>query len=356
MKKRKWMSAIVSSVLLAGIVTAVPVDALYMVTTDASVPSSYEAFDDKGTLDFETSNGYYQAYRSKYDHSRLLVYCNYQCNIMEVEVPVAAESDYNEIAEKYADLIETFDVCKQELYDDVLTITMYDTMDEDGNKIKDPSLVKSKQSAVRKMCQELITAGTVTAASYCPYLAEVRLGDYANSMTVYNIPETEIDAVTELVQQFSESATVSWYGNTGIAEHYAINNVENVDVAFDMIDAFSETYEDVRAVPLATFTVSNETNCAETIDLLSAPMIPYGDIDGDGNVSVEDAVSVLSYYARQAAGLENVKILQESDQSSDEETAYLSADVNGDGEVTVEDAVEILTYYAKQSAGLDATW
>ena len=31
-------------------------------------------------------------------------------------------------------------------------------------------------------------------------------------------------------------------------------------------------------------------------------------------------------------------------------------DVNDDGEITVEDAVAILTYYAKKAAGQDATW
>jgi len=34
----------------------------------------------------------------------------------------------------------------------------------------------------------------------------------------------------------------------------------------------------------------------------------------------------------------------------------LAADVDGDGQITVEDAVAILTYYAKKSAGLDAAW
>lgn len=79
-----------------------------------------------------------------------------------------------------------------------------------------------------------------------------------------------------------------------------------------------------------------------------------GDVDGDGNVSVEDAVAVLTYYARQSAGLE-AKLLQ-ANVATVEETAFLAADVDGDGQITVEDAVAILTYYAKQSAGLDAAW
>lgn len=64
-----------------------------------------------------------------------------------------------------------------------------------------------------------------------------------------------------------------------------------------------------------------------------------GDPDGDGKVSVEDAVMVLTYYAKRSAGL-----LAEID--------LYAADVNEDGVIGVEDAVGILTYYAKASAGL----
>ncbi len=77
-----------------------------------------------------------------------------------------------------------------------------------------------------------------------------------------------------------------------------------------------------------------------------------GDIDSDGTVSVEDAVSTLTYYAQQSAGLE-ANLTQAADT---EESAFLAADVDGDGQITVEDAVAILTYYAKKSAGLDTAW
>ena len=73
-----------------------------------------------------------------------------------------------------------------------------------------------------------------------------------------------------------------------------------------------------------------------------------GDVDGDAMISVEDAVLVLTYYARQSAGLQ-----------PDTEAVFFhiqNGDVDGNGVISVEDAVSILTYYAKQSAGLSPDW
>lgn len=76
--------------------------------------------------------------------------------------------------------------------------------------------------------------------------------------------------------------------------------------------------------------------------------IEKGDVDGDQTISVNDAVVLLTYYAKKAAG---------QDVSQDEIFQnILVGDVNDDGEITVEDAVTILTYYAKKAAGQDATW
>ena len=69
----------------------------------------------------------------------------------------------------------------------------------------------------------------------------------------------------------------------------------------------------------------------------------YGDVDEDGNVMVEDAVLILTAYARSSAGLQS--------QLSDRQK--IAADYNQDGSIQVEDAVSVLTYYARRSAGLE---
>lgn len=72
-----------------------------------------------------------------------------------------------------------------------------------------------------------------------------------------------------------------------------------------------------------------------------------GDFDGNDSVDVDDAVSVLTFYAKKAAGVA-------VDDLSDEQ--FNAADIDTDGSITVQDAVYILTYYAQTSAGLEPSW
>lgn len=72
-----------------------------------------------------------------------------------------------------------------------------------------------------------------------------------------------------------------------------------------------------------------------------------GDFDGNDSIDVDDAVSVLTFYAKKAAGVA-------VDDLSDEQ--FNAADIDADGSITVQDAVYILTYYAQTSAGLEPSW
>ncbi len=88
-----------------------------------------------------------------------------------------------------------------------------------------------------------------------------------------------------------------------------------------------------------------ETTVETTEIVLEGPddtTISLGDLDGDGTVGVEDAVFVLTIYARQSAGLEMNLSPQQ----------FFCADCDHDTKISVEDAVLILEYYAKRSAGL----
>ena len=75
-------------------------------------------------------------------------------------------------------------------------------------------------------------------------------------------------------------------------------------------------------------------------------MDDMGDMNEDQEVSVLDAVEILTIYAKSAAG----------QSSSVTERKRFVADVNYDDQITVEDAVYVLTYYAKTAAGLSPSW
>ena len=78
----------------------------------------------------------------------------------------------------------------------------------------------------------------------------------------------------------------------------------------------------------------------------------YGDVDGNGIVDVSDAVAVLTYYAKRAAGLEPIF----GETPEENEAIFALADVDQDGIITVQDAVYILTYYAQKASGMQPTW
>lgn len=79
-----------------------------------------------------------------------------------------------------------------------------------------------------------------------------------------------------------------------------------------------------------------------SVDFLDEMAYGNGDIDGDANVTVSDAVATLSYYAATAAGqLPSFTELQKQ-----------AADFNQDGTIAVEDAVETLSLYAEHAAGI----
>lgn len=78
------------------------------------------------------------------------------------------------------------------------------------------------------------------------------------------------------------------------------------------------------------------------VDFLDEMAYGHGDVDGDADVTVSDAVSILSYYAATAAG----------QSPSFTELQKQAADFNQDGIITVEDAVKTLSLYAKHAAGI----
>ena len=113
----------------------------------------------------------------------------------------------------------------------------------------------------------------------------------------------------------------------------------------ETIISTTTTSETTTTVP--TTSEENPDTTTETIE-----MGIYGDVDGNGIVDVSDAVAVLTYYAKRAAGLEVIfgKTPEEN------EVIFALADVDQDGMITVQDAVYILTYYAQKACGMQPTW
>ena len=87
-----------------------------------------------------------------------------------------------------------------------------------------------------------------------------------------------------------------------------------------------------------------------------------GDADLNGSVDVQDAVTILTYYAKAAAGQADVAFNEDENLNK---LAFFLADVdteskagmnNGSELMTTQDAVNVLTFYAKKAANQEPTW
>ena len=87
-----------------------------------------------------------------------------------------------------------------------------------------------------------------------------------------------------------------------------------------------------------------------------------GDADLNGIVDVQDGVAILTYYAKAAAAQENVAFNEDENLNK---LTYFLADVDTESKagmnsgselMTTQDAVNVLTFYAKKAANQEPTW
>ena len=103
-------------------------------------------------------------------------------------------------------------------------------------------------------------------------------------------------------------------------------------------------------------------------EAVAAPVNPTvyigvkGDADLNGIVDVQDAVAILTYYAKTAATQENVAFNEDENLNK---LTYFLADVDTESKagmnsgselMTTQDAVNVLTFYAKKAANQEPTW
>ncbi|WP_302338672.1 dockerin type I domain-containing protein [uncultured Ruminococcus sp.] len=100
-----------------------------------------------------------------------------------------------------------------------------------------------------------------------------------------------------------------------------------------------ETEEAVTVLDSKTTLIGGAASCATTLQLRWAPYT-LGDVNGDGNIDLDDSFAILAYYSKVAAG---------SQPPADVEAK--AANVDGDGAVSLDDAFLVLQYYSKTAAG-----
>ena len=140
------------------------------------------------------------------------------------------------------------------------------------------------------------------------------------SLQALTIPSSVQTIAAEFFQGTSQKATITCYQNS-----YAETYFQKI-IANDTAQGRESRY---------------------TLQTMEAPAILKGDPNQDGEVNVADAVFVLQYYAKKAAG-NSVSVT---------EAVYQAMNVDDSSdEIDVADAVKILTYYAKKAAGQEPDW
>ena len=154
--------------------------------------------------------------------------------------------------------------------------------------------------------------------------------------------------------------------------------VDEEGTHFDALEAGAVTLD--KTTPKEIFDAEGKAYCVTEVNAyftdpttadaepVAAPVNPTvyigvkGDADLNGSVDVQDAVAILTYYAKASAGQENVAFNEDENLNK---LAFFLADVdteskaginNGSELMSTQDAVNVLTFYAKKSANQDPAW
>ena len=160
--------------------------------------------------------------------------------------------------------------------------------------------------------------------------------------TTESTTTTTIPATTTSTTESTTTTTIPATTTTTIS-----TTTTTTTTTAETIISTTTTSETTTTVPTTSEENPDATTTTEPIE-----MGIYGDVDRNGTVDVSDAVAVLTYYAKQAAGLEVIF----GETPEENEVIFALADVDQDGMITVQDAVYILTYYAQKASGIQPSW
>ena len=177
------------------------------------------------------------------------------------------------------------------------------------------------------------------------------------STTEWTTTTTTVPATTTTTEKTTTSTTESTTTTTTVptttttTEETTTSTTESTTTELTTTETTTTTFPTTTSETTTTVPTTSEEN-PDTTTTEPIEMGIYGDVDGNGIVDVSDAVAVLTYYAKRAAGLEPIF----GETPEENEAIFALADVDQDGMITVQDAVYILTYYAQKASGMQPTW
>ena len=209
------------------------------------------------------------------------------------------------------------------------------------------------------------TTETTTAVTTTSFTTEpTTTGSIINSTTTSTTESTTTTTTVPATTTTTEKTTTSTTESTTIATTIPTTTTTTEATTTSTTESTTTTTTELTTTETTTTTFPTTTSETTTTVPTTSEENPdttttepiemgiYGDVDGNGIVDVSDAVAVLTYYAKRAAGLEVIF----GETPEENEVIFALADVDQDVMITVQDAVYILTYYAQKACGMQPTW
>ena len=209
------------------------------------------------------------------------------------------------------------------------------------------------------------TTETTTAVTTTSFTTEpTTTGSIINSTTTSTTESTTTTTTVPATTTTTEKTTTSTIESTTTTTTVPTTTTTTEETTTSTTESTTTTTTELTTTETTTTTFPTTTSETTTTVPTTSEENPdttttepiemgiYGDVDGNGIVDVSDAVAVLTYYAKRAAGLEPIF----GETPEENEAIFALADVDQDGIITVQDAVYILTYYAQKASGMQPTW
>lgn len=179
---------------------------------------------------------------------------------------------------------------------------------------------------------------TLNACDYAPEGTDDLIVNGRIKMTIESIEVVHASGDTTKLDYIGPSTSAFRTSDDGSSIRYNIWNTQTSPKVRDIQSESKSSFE-----PEGGLAGGDTINIVFTITGMDAPEVSKGDVDGDGDITIDDAFKVLQEYSYIAAG--------RGASFTDEEKG--AADVDGDGDVTLDDAFAILSYYSAKAAGKD---
>ena len=213
-----------------------------------------------------------------------------------------------------------------------------------------PATTTTAEATTTSTTEWTTTTTTVPATTTTTEKTTTSTTESTTTITTVPITTTTTEETTTSTIE-STTTTMTIPTTTTTTEETTTSTTElTTTTTTELTTTETTTFPTTTSETTTTAPTTSEENPDTTTETIEIGI--YGDVDRNGIVDVSDAVAVLTYYAKRAAGLEVIF----GETPEENEAIFALADVDQDGIITVQDAVYILTYYAQKACGMQPTW